>query len=566
MTVTQDAGGSLAEGAEGAEGAEPIVGAQPPAPEAAAARSSSLTQWRRSLVAALRRPRMRTLWAVLATVTVLALVGAAAGPGWNPEPVTATLTPASDSVSVAGSTGTSVLGRYETTSSRVEVQLVDPDPDVEGDTGISTDVLIVEPVGLTEPAPAVVFMHGAGTGLDEAFSEHAQALASAGIVAVSPSKRLDNYSTAQRDYPAMAVDYSRTLELARSLPGVDPERVGLYAESEGAWVAPILAADNPDVAFVALISAPVVTPRQQGAFAVDAYLRAVGVPPTMLRAIPRATGAHWPAGFLTYADFDVLPYLERTDQPIFMGYGTDDLSMPTVQGAQIVLGAVPEGSEQVLLRYYQDANHGIRIGSSTAPVVPGFLDGLATWMLDPAGAREAGPAIAGATPQQIHLASAVPPPRWYADGEMMLRVPLISLAVLVGGYLVVAGAALVGFVDRRRRGAARGPRDGLVRRLGAFTAATFGVVVTLAAYFVGVAALAISYSTNGVVVWGGWVLLQALAVVSAWLGVRAVRRLVVVRPAGRRGTVRLVGGWLVVAGLLGLLVTSAYWGAFSPIS
>ncbi|PWD49486.1 alpha/beta hydrolase [Serinibacter arcticus] len=545
---------------------------------------------RRALVARVRTPRMRTAWAVLAAVLALALVGAAAGPRWNPEPLSASVSPASSSVAVLGSTGSSEIGRYETTSRLVQLELVAPDADGEG--GVSTEVLIVEPIGLEEPAPAVVFLHGAGTGLAEAFSEHAQALASAGIVAVSPSKRLDTYSTFQRDYVAMADDYAVTLDLARSLPGVDPARVGLYAESEGAWVAPVLAADNPDVAFLALVSAPVVTPRQQGAFAVDAYLRAVGVPQTFLRAIPRATGAHWPADFLNYADFDVRPYLAETDVPIFMAYGTDDLSMPTVQGPQIVLGSIPGGQEQLMLRYYEGANHGIRIGSATDPVLPGFLDGLASWVLDPLAAEIEGPAVAGATPQQVHLASAVPPPRWYADGEMMLRVPLISLAVLVVGYLALAGGiAALALARRRERSAVvvglgesatsddpaslvaidgddvPGPRPHLVRGLLAFTAATAAVVLVLAAYIVAVAVLALNYSTNGIVVWGGWVLLQGLAVLAAWLGVRAVRRLVGVRP-GRdvAGIVRLAGGWLVVAGLLGLLTTSAYWGAFSPVS
>lgn len=535
---------------------------------------------------------MRTVWAVLVGVTVLALVGAAAGPRWNPEPLTATVSVGSDSVAVEGSTGSSAVGRYGTSSRIVEVELVPAGPD--GQPAITTDVLIVTPVGLEEPAPAVVFIHGAGTGSAAAFAEHAEALASAGVVALSPSKRLDTYSTLQRDYVAMAADYSRTLDLALQLPEVDPARVGLYAESEGAWIAPILAADNPDVAFVALISAPVVTPRQQGAFAVDAYLRAVGVPQTFLRAIPRATGAHWPADVLAYADFDVMPYLERTDQPIFMAYGTADLSMPTVQGPQLVRGAIPGGDEQLMLRYYAGANHGIRIGDATAPVVPAFLDGLATWMLDPAAAEAAGPAVAGATPEQVHLASAVPQPRWYADGEMMLRVPMISAGVLVGGLLALfSGSLALAATERRRRRALvvvssvdpdevddlddldvppsgtgeLGHEPGLVRRLVAFAVGTLAVVLVLASYIVVVAQLALSYSTNGVVVWGGWVLLQALAVVSVWLGLRAVRRLVDERRGhGIPGFVRVAGGWLVVAGLLGLLVVSAYWGAFSPVS
>lgn len=240
-----------------------------------------------SAVSPLVRSRLRVLAATAVAVLLFAFVGWAAGPRWHPDVLTTTIDPVTESVAVNGSSPEGVLGQYETTTSIVELELT---PEV------STQVLIVEPVGLSEPAPAVVFQHGAGTGLAEAFAEHAEAFASAGIVAVSPSKRLDTYTTAQRDYPAMAVDYAKSVDLARSLPSVDPDRVGLYSESEGTWVAPIMAADDPDLAFVGLISAPVVTPREQGAFAVDAYLRAVGVPHSLLRAIPRATGAQFPGG------------------------------------------------------------------------------------------------------------------------------------------------------------------------------------------------------------------------------------------------------------------------------
>lgn len=540
-----------------------------------------------------RAVRTRPAWVRVAVATVVAVllfavVGFAAGPRWDPELVTTSVVPETASVAVDGSSAEATLGRYDTTSKLVDVEL----------DGATTQVLVVEPVGLTEPAPAVVFLHGAGTGLAESFSAHAQALASAGVVAVSPSKRLDTYSTAQRDYVAMAADYERSVAYARTLPSVDPDRVGLYAESEGTWIAPVLADEDPDVAFVMLVSAPVVTPREQAAFAVDAYLRNVGVPAPLLRAIPRATGAHLPGGILAYADFDVLPYLTTMTQPTFMAYGTQDASMPTVQGPQIVAGALPEGADQLLVRYYAGANHGIRVGSSTDAVVPDFLAGVAAFALDPAGALAAGPTVAGATPVQVHLANAVPQPRWFADGEMLLRVPAISMTVLVGGYLLLLGAALVRTVARRRArasastGAPRPPvriPATLGRRAVGYSLAGLFVVVLLIAYVVVVAQLALNYRTNAAMVWGGWVVLQLSAVGAALLGVLAVRDLLRARRAwrahrsavrlagerpplvarGARGAVALlgvVGAWAVALGTTGLLVVAAYWGAFSPLS
>lgn len=509
--------------------------------------------------------RLRLVAATVIAVLAFALVGAAAGPRWDPTPLDTTVEPATADPSIAGSDPDTTLGRYETTSRIEEIEIAD---------GVTTRVLVVEPVGLTSPAPAVVFLHGAGTGHAESFTQHAEALASAGIVALSPAKRLDTYSTFHRDYVAMAADYEATVAFARTLPQVDPDRVGLYAESEGTWIAPVLATTDPDLAFLALISAPVVTPREQGAFAVDAYLRNVGVPEPLLRAIPRAAGARLPEGLLDYADFDVLPYLSQVSQPVLMVYGTADASMPTVQGPQLVAGALPGGSEQLMVRYFAGANHGLRIGSSTDPLVPEFLAATAQWILDPTAAMAAGPAIAGATPVQRNLASAVPQPRWYADGEMLLRVPGISATVLGLGYLLLLVAAVTRVVRRRPR-ATRYPRAALW-----FSVATLAVVLTLVVYVVAVAQLALNYSTNAAMVWGGWVLLQGLAVAAAATGVIAVGRLVHraqawwhARPTtlgsgvGRvTAVLRAAGAVAVVLGSSGLLVVAAYWGAFSPLS
>src|SRR5699024_7772246 len=82
----------------------------------------------------------------------------------------------------------------------------------------------------------------------------------------------------------------------RGLPGLlaraaglargGPTQVGIYGESEGAWIAPIAAVAEPGVAYLVLVSAPIVPPREQFAFATDSYLRNVGVPEALLRAIP----------------------------------------------------------------------------------------------------------------------------------------------------------------------------------------------------------------------------------------------------------------------------------------
>mgnify|MGYP006332446457 FL=1 len=292
-----------------------------------------------------------------------------------------------------------------------------------------------------------------------------------------------------------------------------------------------------------------------------------------MRIVPRAAGAQLPGGILAYVDFQVRPYLEETTQLIFMAYGTDDASMPIVQGPQIVMASVPGGADQVLLRYYQDANHGMRVGSATDPLAPGFITGLATWMLDPAGAQAAGPQVAGATPIQVHLANTVPEPRWFADGELMVRVPLISFGMGLAGFALLGLSRAVAVA--RGRGFTGGLR-GASKRLGALAGAAIAVVILLVVYVALIAAFAVNYQRHPWVVWGGWAILQLASVGAAWCVVVAGRRLLIVRRrvhllrgkgigSGLPARHRELASWMVFTGALGLLVVAAYWGAFSPL-
>ena len=249
---------------------------------------------------------MRYRIAVTSAVAVLGLgiVGVISGPGWDPVPMAETITVREPDTTIGGATGTDPVGTYEVASSIVEVQL----------TGATVEARIMEPIGADGPRPGIVFVHGAGTGRFEvAFDEQAVALASAGVVTMVPNKRLDTYTTSERSYVDMANDYLRSVELLRGLPGVDPDRVGVYGESEGAWIVPVMAADNPAVAFTVLVAAPVVPPRQQAAFAVDSYhggaARGAAVHPAVRRdGVPggrfRLPGLRLPGVPATYAAAD----------------------------------------------------------------------------------------------------------------------------------------------------------------------------------------------------------------------------------------------------------------------
>ncbi|MEU4362991.1 alpha/beta hydrolase [Promicromonospora sp. NPDC023987] len=521
----------------------------------------------------------RTVATSAAILVALAITGAVAGPAWEPEPVVDHLEPATVSTAIGGvSADGGEPGDHEVRESAVTIPLAD---------GLEVGGLLREPVGADGPdgSPGIVFVHGAGTGkAADAFTLAATALASAGITTLVPDKRLDNYSTRHRDYEAMARDYAHSVSYLRGVPGVDPDAVGLYAESEGAWVSPVMMVDDPRLAFQILVSAPVVPPRQQAAYAVDNYLRNTDVPAGVFRAIPRAVGMSLPGGGFEYADFDVRPWLRQQDDPILAVYGTNDASMPLEQGARELI----EAADGVTVRFYDRANHGINVETPEGLLLhPDFAADVADWLLGLPATASAPPQVAGAQPEQLYLAAPVAQPHWYGDGDWLVGVVVTAGGLLVVGPLLVGGAALRGRLARRRSGR---PGARLAPGLRVpLTGLGVGAVVTtvgLGVYLVAVARLALDYEKDALVVQGGWIAVRLLGiatVVAAALLLDRVRDLrggvVLVgaaelpsrddpveadRTAASRASAAVVrtGVGATVLGSTALLVTLAYWGAY----
>lgn len=495
--------------------------------------------------------KLRHLGVGLAIALVVSAVGAVAGPAWRPRPVVEALTSETPDTAIGSGVVTVPVGTYEVRSELHTVQLTET---------VSVTAEVRRPVGVREPLPAVVFMHGAGTATHKGFELQAELLASAGVVTVVPDKRMDTYTTAKRDYHGMARDYQKTVDLTRTLPGVDPERVGLYAESEGAYIAPIMSADDPATAFVVLVAAPIVPPRQQGAFATDSYLRDVRVPAPLYRVIPRALGAVIPGGRLAYADFDPQPYQQRTTQPVLLVFGTGDAAMPIVQGArQLISDLAVAGNDQYTVRYYEGANHGIKIGDELAPH---FADDLARWIQGLPETATASPRIAGDQPVQRYEADPVAAPHWYANGNNIVWSFVVPVGLLLAGPVAYGLSAIARRLRRRPR-LPRTMAPGVGRWLAASAFAVVGTWVVFVAYLRQVADYAFNYRTNPAFTFGVYGVEWTLALATAFLLAGTVIR---VSQQRRTGAVLSVPAAITtggtVTGVFILLVLAAYWSGF----
>ncbi|MDR0504864.1 MAG: prolyl oligopeptidase family serine peptidase, partial [Bifidobacteriaceae bacterium] len=339
--------------------------------------------------------------------------------------------------------------------------------------------------------PAVVFAHGAGTGNHTAFMEQAHTLAQRGIASLVPDRHKAGYSATHRNYAAMSDQYAELANWARQQDWVDPGAVGYWGESEGAWMTPAAATQDLQCAFMVLISAPTVPPREQAIFSTVAFLENTAAPAPFVHVVPRLLGGPIPAGAFKYADWQIDKHLRNLTCPVFMGFGTGDSAIPLIQGPVMLRQWL--GQERLTVRYY-NANHGLRSGDSQR-VDAVFLNDLADWLLGlPATAQTSQP-IAGAAPTQkfwISPPAAVP---WF--GRLAVQG---GLAV---GSLVLAGLGLACLQRLPRR-----LRQPFGLMIGQALAAVFG----FAGYLVHLAKLTTSYQQNHLIVQGGYWLLRALSV------------------------------------------------------
>lgn len=118
------------------------------------------------------------------------------------------------------------------------------------------------------PFPAVVLISGTGRNTrDETVSDHqvflvlADALNRAGVAVLRYDKR--GVGSSGGDFAAattadFASDADAAVGWLRRQPGIDPNRVGVLGHSEGGVIAPMVAAENPHVAFVVTIAGPAI--------------------------------------------------------------------------------------------------------------------------------------------------------------------------------------------------------------------------------------------------------------------------------------------------------------------
>ncbi|WP_198953151.1 alpha/beta hydrolase family protein [Kitasatospora sp. CB01950] len=422
--------------------------------------------------------------------------------------------------------------------------------------GVTLHGELIAPQG-ANGAPGLAMVGGAGPVTMDELRPAAEAFAAHGIPTLIWDKRTAGYSTLRRDYDRLADDALAAAQLLRSRPEIDPNRVGLWGLSEGAWVATLAAGRTPsDVSFVLTAGAVGLTPARQQAWAYGEFLRHAGITgslvPTMQSTLIRQLAA---AGLFPEADYDPVPAWERIHQPVLAEWGTLDREAVPAESERIVREALDRaGNRHYTIRTVPDVRHNLRRsfadGFDRSPQLPDdYADFESRWINGLASGLPA--ASADTAPAQEYASRPLAPLHWYEP-------PWLQAAL--------TGVCLIGFVGHLATGTVRRLRRrpapaGLPRpaRWAALTGTLTVVGTPLYLLFMAITAA----SLPGPVLLGRpavWWLLQLAAVATvvavALTAFTALRN----RPAGG-ARVRL--GLLTLSGAA-FVPWALYWGLLRP--
>jgi acetyl esterase/lipase len=232
-----------------------------------------------------------------------------------------------------------------------------------------------EPAGVTEPAPALLWIHGGGYVIGTAEMDDrvcARFSKRLGITVASVQYRL----APEHPYPAALQDCYAALAWLAGLPGVDPERVAIGGASAGGGLAAALALWARDCSSSQGSPDRAVRPAFQLLVypMLDDRSSTTTDPPNYRLWSPRANRFGWTA-YLGDADPRAAVPARRDDlsglPPAWIGVGTNDLFHDEDQGyAERLQAAGVPCDVQVV----PGAFHGFDLWSSKSPVSQRFFE------------------------------------------------------------------------------------------------------------------------------------------------------------------------------------------------
>jgi hypothetical protein len=275
--------------------------------------------------------------------------------------------------------------------------------------GVSLAGTLTLPKG-AGPFPAALLIAGSGPhDRDEALANHrpflvlADHLTKKGIAVLRYDKRGIGKSTGSADKATtldLAADAQAAIAYLKTRKEIDPAKIALVGHSEGAMIAPLLASQTKDVAWVVLLAAPATIGEDTLLHQSELIGRAAGLtddqleaslnfdhaaydlvrtekdstalneklnglvkgsgldaamPPAVLEPQLRMMESPW---FRFFLDYDPLPNLKALHVPVLALYGQKDLQVPVKPNLALLQQALQDGGDKDAdVRELPELNH-----------------------------------------------------------------------------------------------------------------------------------------------------------------------------------------------------------------
>lgn len=278
----------------------------------------------------------------------------------------------------------------------------------------------------------VVLLQGSSSNLRREYRFYADHFARAGLAVLTFDKRGNGESSGDYSaatYDTLASDGAAAVECLRAQPLVDPQGVGVWGLSQGAFIAPRVAGLAPSVRCIVAVSAPGLPIGYSAAYQDSARLASAGFDAADVRRVvslnrrltewletgkgeaelsallTEAATTRWrrasslparlPSGaalkgwYWRGRTVDPEPWWSAVRVPVLAVYGAADELVPPKPNAKAIERALRKGGDKdVTVKMYPSANHILR----TLPLVaggrwdwpraaPGYLDKVTEWLV-----------------------------------------------------------------------------------------------------------------------------------------------------------------------------------------
>ncbi len=272
------------------------------------------------------------------------------------------------------------------------------------------------------PHAVIVFQQAARQNKRDVWRFYADQFARRGIACLIYDNRGVGASTGNYrvGFEDLASDGIAAINYLKTRKDINRKQIGLFAASQGAWIAPIVATRSPDVAFVLLVSAPSVTLAENIQYESETKLRAAGFSEEEIKtalaykkstmgmirvgaaeeqieaAIQKAQNEKWfpivdiPAKdnwrrswFPLVLGFNPAPVWEKVKSPVLNVLGELDMNVKVSENVPIMERALKKGgNKDFTIKVFPKANHAIMVLEQGRPrLASGYLDFMTDWIL-----------------------------------------------------------------------------------------------------------------------------------------------------------------------------------------